>query len=82
MILLGNNAKTALTRQLYKKGYSKKDIYQLLILLDWLVTLPEELMLKYHNALEEIEEERKVELSDFVTTPERVGRMRGFQEGL
>ncbi len=72
-------AKTALTRQLYEKGYTRHDIIQLFTLIDWLITLPEDLVVQYNQTLKQIEEERKVQ---FITTPERVGRMEGFKEGL
>lgn len=72
------NAKTTLTRLLYKKGYIKQDIIQLFTLIDWLITLPEELMVEYNQAIKQIEEEKNVE---FITTPQRVGRMEGFQQG-
>ncbi len=72
-------AKTALTRLLYNKGFVKQDIIQLFTLVDWLITLPEELMVKYNQALKHIEEERQVQ---FITTPERVGFQQGLQQGL
>ncbi|HVV68159.1 MAG TPA: DUF4351 domain-containing protein [Gammaproteobacteria bacterium] len=71
-------AKTALTRLLYERGYSRQDIIQLFTLIDWLVTLPEELVIKYNETLKEIEEEKQV---DFITTPERVGIQKGIQQG-
>jgi hypothetical protein len=71
--------KTALTRLLFDKGFTKKDILQLFELVDWLITLPEELMVKYYEVLKQIEEERQVQ---FITTPERVGFQKGLEKGL
>ncbi|HVV69082.1 MAG TPA: DUF4351 domain-containing protein [Gammaproteobacteria bacterium] len=66
-------AKTHLTRLLYQKGYKKQDIIRLFALIDWLITLPEELMLEYNEVVKQIEEEKHVQ---FVTTPERVAMMK------
>lgn len=74
-------AKTALTRALYEKGWGKKDILQLYTLVDWLITLPEELSIYYNNAIKQIEEEQSVKNVNYVTTAERIGRQEGLQEG-
>lgn len=71
-------AKTALTRQLFDKGFVKEDIIELFRMIDWLVNLPEELMLEYNDVLKNIAEERQVQ---FITTPERVGFQKGLQQG-
>ncbi|HVV68811.1 MAG TPA: hypothetical protein VHE99_07270 [Gammaproteobacteria bacterium] len=68
--MLCNLSSLANAGLLYEKGYTKQDIIQLHMLIDWLITLPEE--------LKQIEEELKVE---FITTPERVGMMKGRIEG-
>ena len=72
-------AKTALTRKLYEKGFGKSDIIQLVTLIDWLIALPEELMIEYNLTIKEIEEKKHM---NFVTTPQRVGRIEGFKKGL
>ncbi len=71
-------AKTALTRQLYEKGYSKQDIIRLFTLLDWLITLPKELEPIYNQAIKHIEEEKRM---NYITTPQRIGRQEGIQQG-
>ncbi len=73
-------AKTALTRALYGKGWEKKDILQLYTLVDWLITLPEELVVHYNNAIKHFEEEKMRNIG-YVTTAERIGRQEGLQEG-
>lgn len=72
-------AKTALTRQLYAKGWDKDKIIQIYTLIDWLVALPEELMIKYNVQVKQIEEEQHM---NFVTTAERVGIKIGVQQGI
>ncbi len=71
--------KTALTRDLYRKGWSRGDILSLYRFIDWLVMLPEELELTYTENVMKIEEELKVH---YITTAERVGIRKGLQQGL
>lgn len=73
------HAKTHLTRLLYKKGFSRQDIIQLYLLIDWLITLPEPLVIKYNQAIKQFEEEQHV---PYITTAERIGIQQGFQQGL
>lgn len=71
-------AKTALTRQLFEKGFKKQDIYQLYRLLDWLLALPKELMLEYKQQVEFIEGEKHM---NYITSTERLQFESGFEEG-
>lgn len=73
------NAKLTLMRSLYKKNYKKQDIIQLYILVDWIITLPEELVVEYEQALKQFEEERRM---GYITTFERLGIEKGYQQGL
>jgi hypothetical protein len=73
-------AKISLTRQLYHWKLQKDDIFQLHVFIDWLIVLPESLMLEYHQEVKRIEEEH--EMARFITTAERVGLMKGRQEGM
>lgn len=70
--------KISLTRRLYKSGLSKENIFQLFAFIDWLLVLPESLMLKYHQELQRIEEEQP--MARFITTPERVGMIKGRRQ--
>src|SRR5262249_45752406 len=70
--------KTALTRQLYHKGFKKEDIIQLFNLVDWLITLPKEFMVEYAQSIENFEEEEKMQ---YVNSFERLGYMRGIEQG-
>ncbi len=71
-------SKIALTRSLYGHGWTKNDIMNLYRFIDWVMTLPPQLELRYHEALEEIEEKLKVE---YITTAERIGIQKGVQQG-
>ncbi len=65
--------KIALTRSLYDHGWTKNDIMNLYRFIDWVMTLTPHFELQYHKALEEIEEELKVE---YITTAERIGEIK------
>lgn len=73
-------AKISLTRQLYHWKLQKKDVFQLYVFIDWLIVLPESLMLEYHQEVKRIEEE--YEMARFITSAERVGLIKGRQEGM
>lgn len=71
-------AKSLLTRKLYEKGMSKKDIMRLFTFIDWLIHLPEEYVIEFNQEINKMEEEKKMR---FITTPERVGMWRGIEIG-
>jgi hypothetical protein len=73
------SAKIALTRRLYRCGFSKEDIFHLFAFIDWLIALPEPLMIEYEQQIEQLKEKK---MARFITTPERVGRIRGRREGI
>ena len=54
------DVKLTLIRMLYRKGYKKKEVAQLLYFIDWLMTLPEDLENKITNEIIKIEEEEKM----------------------
>ena len=66
-------------KSLYNKGFDKNDILNLYKILDWLMILPKELDLTFHEQLLKIEEEYKME---YITTAERIGIAKGIQEGI
>jgi len=66
-------SKLELTKRLYKQGLGKDYILNLYKFIDWIMALPPELELKYHQAIEEMEEELEMAYS---TTAERVGQRR------
>ena len=71
--------KIALTRQLYECGWEKNDIINLYRFIDWILILPPALDSAYHEEIQQIEEENKVQ---FVTTAERIGIANGSEQGL
>jgi hypothetical protein len=75
--------KWTITRALYEKGFSTKDILNLYRLVDWLMMLPDELTKKFTQDLIAYEEEKKM---PYITSAERIGiekgRLEGRNEGL
>ncbi|MGH9845812.1 MAG: DUF4351 domain-containing protein [Blastocatellia bacterium] len=75
------NWKVTLTRMLYRRGYSKRDVVDLMRFLDWVMALPEDLQGKYRQEVERIEEENRM---PYISTFERKGiemKLQGLQEG-
>ena len=70
--------KWRLTRRLYERGFSKKDVMELFRLIDWLLMLPEAEAVAFRSKLVEYEEEK---VMPYVTSIERIGRQKGRQEG-
>lgn len=73
------NIKFATTRKLYEKGFSKEQIIDLYLFLDWLLHLPNELESEYHHQLCAFEETTNM---PYITTAERIGRQKGREEGI
>jgi len=70
--------KWTITRALYEKGFSTKDILSLYRLVDWLMMLPDELTKKFTQDLIAYEEEKKM---PYITSAERIGIEKGRNEG-
>ncbi|WP_028845775.1 hypothetical protein [Thermodesulfatator atlanticus] len=62
--------KITLVKRLYEKGFKKEDILMLYKFIDWLITLPEEVTLKFHEEIIRYEEEKKM---PYITTAEKIG---------
>lgn len=71
--------KVQLDTELLKSELNEEEISQLKVFLDWILQLPEELMINYQKQIKEIEEELGV---TFVSSAERVGVMKGLKEGI
>jgi hypothetical protein len=71
--------KWTITRALYEKGFSTKDILGLYRLVDWLMLLPEDMTKKFTQDLIAYEEEKKM---PYITSAERIGIEKGMTEGL
>ena len=66
-----------LSRLLYEKDYNKKEITDLYKVIDLMMTLSEDLQLKFENKLTQYEEERKMPL---LTNIERRALQKGAKE--
>jgi len=66
--------KWTITRALYEKGFSTKDILSLYRLVDWLMMLPDDLTEQFTQNLIAYEEEKKM---PYVTSAERIGMDKG-----
>jgi hypothetical protein len=71
--------KWTITRALYEKGFSTKDILALYRLVDWLMWLPEDMTKKFTQDLIAYEEEKKM---PYITSAERIGIEKGMAEGM
>jgi hypothetical protein len=71
--------KWTITRALYEKGFSTKDILSLYRLVDWLMLLPEDLTKQFTQNLIAYEEEKKM---PYITSAERIGIEKGRDEGM
>ncbi len=71
--------KVSLTKELYRRGFSRSDILKLYHFIDWLMVLPEDLEQACYRDIEQFEEEHKM---PYITTAERIGRTKGLAEGL
>ena len=66
--------KIHLTRNLYSRGWKKDEILKLYTFLDWILELPSDYEIQYHQEVEKMEEEMS---RPYITTAERIGIRRG-----
>lgn len=71
-------AKRELILGLYERGFSRQDIRDLFRVVDYLITLPEELETELREEIHEYEEEKKMLISSW----ERMAKREGVQEGI
>ncbi|WP_044414309.1 RpnC/YadD family protein [Thiomicrospira microaerophila] len=72
------SAKVALIRQLYERGYSKEQIITLFNLIDWMITLPKELVIEFDHQIDAIEQEKNMQ---YINSLEDLYLERGKLEG-
>ena len=72
-------AKIRLIRILFARGWDRQRILDLFKVLDWLMSLPEDLESKIFNDIRQIEEEYQM---PYVTSIERIALKKGMQEGI
>ena len=70
--------KIELTKMLYDRAYSRKDILELFRFIDWVMALPKELERGFEDAIIEYEEGRQMQ---YVTSIERRATDRGVKKG-
>lgn len=71
-------AKSSLVKSLLKRGQSKEDVRQLFRLIDWLMSLPDDLEAAFLAEIHQFEEENKME---WLSSIERRGYQKGKEEG-
>jgi hypothetical protein len=71
--------KRQVIRGLYDRGLSKETVWELLRLIDWMMTLPEALEPLFRQEHDQWEKEKQM---PYVTSFERLARQEGRQEGL
>ncbi len=69
--------KLALMKRLYEQGFSKQDIINLYNLIDWMMTLTNDLELEFQQELNQYEEEKNM---PYITSIEKSGELKGKQE--
>ena len=71
--------KLRLVRRLYEMGYERQDVLELFRLLDWLLRLPPELDIAFHQELGQYEARKGMR---YITQIERSGIRKGIQKGI
>jgi len=71
--------KVALIRLLYERGYSRDQVVQLFIIIDWMLQLPSALEPEFVQAVYAIQEEKHM---PYVNTIERYERAKAVHEGV
>lgn len=70
--------KFSLVRRLYKHNFSRDMVIALLTFMDWVLTLPESLEIRYNQEIQRFEEEHSM---TYITSFERIGIQKGIQQG-
>ncbi|MGM0694661.1 MAG: Rpn family recombination-promoting nuclease/putative transposase [Pseudomonadota bacterium] len=71
--------KFSLMKRLYRRGYSRTEVLELLRLIDWMLALPPALEEKLEAQMARFEEE--IQMS-YVTSFERIAEKRGVEQGM
>jgi hypothetical protein len=71
--------KSNLAKLLYKRGYNREDIIQLLKFIDWIMYLPDELNKSFWQEIYKYEE---VNLMPYVLSIERIALKEGIEQGM
>jgi hypothetical protein len=71
--------KLVLTKMLYERGYTRREIVDLYKFLDWLIFLPQDFQQAYKTEMYRFEEGRKM---PYLSLIEREGIAKGLQQGM
>ena len=71
-------AKVALIRILYERGYNREQIVRLFTVIDWMIELPKGLEQAFLQTIYAIEEDKRM---PYINTAERVGMEKGLKLG-
>ncbi len=71
--------KINLLKHLYDRGYSRKDVLELMRFIDWIMVLPAELEESFQDEMQRYEEERHMQ---YVTSWERRWIAQGVEQGI
>ncbi|MCI0381278.1 MAG: hypothetical protein L0215_27145 [Gemmataceae bacterium] len=71
--------KLRIIKGLYRGHWSKEDVRELFRLIDWIMTLPEDLDEALRTEIHEFEEEQKM---PYITSIERLAKKEGILEGI
>jgi hypothetical protein len=71
--------KLRLAKSLYQRGYSRQDILELFRLIDWMMTLPDQIESEFKQEIRRFEEDLQM---PYVTSFERLARQEGLDEGI
>jgi len=69
--------KLAIVRRLYERGYNREQILTLFHVIDWMMTLPDEMEQEIWQEMQQWEERMP-----YVSSVERIGIKKGWQDGL
>ena len=72
-------AKLALAKGLYRRGWGRSDILELFRFIDWMLRLPDELEQKLWSEIQTYEGVQKM---TYVTSVERIGIRKGIEQGI
>ena len=71
--------KFQLTRRLYERGLDRKRIFNLYMFIDWVLTLPEDLEIRYNEQIHQLEREKTM---TYITSAERIGMKKGYEQAM
>ena len=66
--------KLSLIKRLYEQGHDRQDIINLYGLIDWMMTIPDELQEEFNQQITQYEQEMKM---PYITSIERSGEVKG-----